>query len=300
MLFHTILTLTHPTDTDAKKARIVEEIVTVAKVVFTKGMLILEDKEELEQEQEMWTARWDHRLVCGGALWINWELTGLQDMLQVSLQKARDHRMEPQVASHVVTKMEEGRPLCARWKTEVAVWCKEAVWKAEEAQCVKEEQQAAPSMLFKLTRLLGSQVALNKETGKGKAHALVHAPNVHMLVVQCKVSVRLAVPFFGLMTLNPVLSPVCGECHCHHCQSGRWSTHTRWIWCQCTCNQVQAVQEEQTGVCWTTQMNIQWIHKGKSKMQQVAGTDREEKGHKGGRYKGEGPRWVTSVVCIVQ
>ena len=64
MLFHTILTLTRPTDTDAKKARIMEEIVTMAKAVFAKGMLIPEDKEELEQEQEMWMARWDHRLVC--------------------------------------------------------------------------------------------------------------------------------------------------------------------------------------------------------------------------------------------
>ena len=33
MSFHTILTLTHPTDTDAKKARIAEEIVTAAKVL---------------------------------------------------------------------------------------------------------------------------------------------------------------------------------------------------------------------------------------------------------------------------
>ena len=87
--------------------------------------------------------------------------------------------------------------------------------------------QAAPSMSFKLTGLLSSQVVSNKETGKGKAHALMHAPNVCMLVVQCKVSVRLAVPFFGLMNLNPVLSLVCGECHCHHHQSGRWSTHAR-------------------------------------------------------------------------
>ena len=56
MLFHAILILTHPTDTDAKKARIVEDIVTAAEAVFTEGMLIPEDKEELEEEQEMWTA----------------------------------------------------------------------------------------------------------------------------------------------------------------------------------------------------------------------------------------------------
>ena len=71
MLFHTILTLTRPTDADAKKVRIAEEIVTVAEAVFTEGMLIPEDKEELEEEQEMWTAHWDHRLVRGGALQIN-------------------------------------------------------------------------------------------------------------------------------------------------------------------------------------------------------------------------------------
>ena len=56
MSFHAILTLTRPTDTNTKKARITEEIVTVAEVVFTKGMLIPKDKEELEEEQEMWTA----------------------------------------------------------------------------------------------------------------------------------------------------------------------------------------------------------------------------------------------------
>ena len=56
MSFHTILALTHPTDANTKKARIAEEIVTAAEVVFTKGMSIPEDKEELEEEQEMWTA----------------------------------------------------------------------------------------------------------------------------------------------------------------------------------------------------------------------------------------------------
>ena len=101
MSFHAILTLTRPTDADAKKARIAEEIITVAEAVFTKGMVISEDKEELE-EQEMWTVWWEHRLVRAGALWINSELTGLQDLLQVSLQKARDHRMEHIDEGHVV------------------------------------------------------------------------------------------------------------------------------------------------------------------------------------------------------
>ena len=55
MLFHAILALTHSTDANGKKARIAEEIVTVAEAVFAKGMVIPEDKEELEEEQEMWT-----------------------------------------------------------------------------------------------------------------------------------------------------------------------------------------------------------------------------------------------------
>ena len=55
MSFHAILALTHPTDADTKKARIAEEIITAAEAVFAEGMLIPEDKEELEQEQEMWT-----------------------------------------------------------------------------------------------------------------------------------------------------------------------------------------------------------------------------------------------------
>ena len=77
MSFQAILALTRPTDADTKKARIVEEIVTAAKVVFTEGVSIPEDKEELEEEQEMWTAWWDRRLVCAGALQINWEPTRL-------------------------------------------------------------------------------------------------------------------------------------------------------------------------------------------------------------------------------
>ena len=71
MSFHAILALTRPTDANAKKARIMEEIVTAAEAVFAEGMSIPEDKEELEEEQEMWTARWDRRLVRGGTLRIN-------------------------------------------------------------------------------------------------------------------------------------------------------------------------------------------------------------------------------------
>ena len=59
--------------------------------------------------------------------------------MQVSLQKARDHGMEPQVASHVIAKMEEVHPLCARWKTEAAVQHEEVVRKVEEAWQVEEE-----------------------------------------------------------------------------------------------------------------------------------------------------------------
>ena len=90
-------------------------------------MSIPEDKEELEEEQEMWTVWWECKLVHAGALRINSELTRLQDLLQVSLQKARDHVMEPWVANHVITKMEEAHPWCARWKAEAAAWHEEAV-----------------------------------------------------------------------------------------------------------------------------------------------------------------------------
>ena len=126
----------------------------------------------------------------------------------MSLQKARDHGMEPWVASHVVMKMEEAHPLCARWKADVAPWREEVAQKVEEVQQVEEEQQTAPSMLFKPTRLLGGEVVSGKAKGKGKVRALMHAPNVHMLVVQCKVSVRSEVMFFRLMKVNPALPPV--------------------------------------------------------------------------------------------
>ena len=78
-------------------------------------------------------------------------------------------------------------------------------------QQVKEEQQATLSVSFKPTGLLSNEVASSKAKGKGKACALMHVPNVCMLVVQHKVSVRSEVPFFRLMKVNPVLSPVCGK-----------------------------------------------------------------------------------------
>ena len=105
--------------------------------------------------------------------------------------------------------MKEAHPLCTRWKAEAAVWHEEVAQKAEETQQVEEEQQAAPSVSFKPTGLLSGEVALGKAKGKGKVHTLVHAPNACMSMVQCKVSVRSEIPFFGLMKVNPVLPPVC-------------------------------------------------------------------------------------------
>lgn len=59
-------------------------------------------------------------------------------MLEVSLQKVKDHSMEPQVTGHIITKMEEVHPTCAQWK-EAAVTRHEAkAQKAEEAQETEE------------------------------------------------------------------------------------------------------------------------------------------------------------------
>ena len=122
----------------------------------------------------------------------------------MSLQKARDHGMEPRVAGHIVAKMEEAHPMCARWKTEAAARREEATRKAEDARRVEEERRAAPSVSFQPTGLLGGEVASGKGKGKGKAR-------VRMSVVQRKVSVRSDVPFVGLTKFNPVLSPVRSE-----------------------------------------------------------------------------------------
>ena len=48
-------------------------------------------------------------------------------MLQVSLQKARDHGVEPWVTGNVIAKMEEVHPLCTQWKQAVVAQCEEAV-----------------------------------------------------------------------------------------------------------------------------------------------------------------------------
>ena len=66
-------------------------------------------------------------------------------------------------------------------------------------------------MLFKPTGLLSGEVVLGKGKGKRKACVLMHAPNMHMLEVQHKVSVRSEVPVFGLMKVNPALSLVHGK-----------------------------------------------------------------------------------------
>ena len=118
---------------------------------------------------------------------------------------------------------------------------------------------------------------------------------MRMLVVQRKVSVRLEVPFFRLKKVKPVLSLVHGKRWQWQWWSGRWSTCARWIRTQCTCDQVQIVWEEQVAVHQTTWTNMQRVHESQGKVWQIIGADWEEKGHKGGGYKGEGPRWVTIV-----
>ena len=169
MSFHAILALTCPTDANTKKARITEEIITMAEVVFAKGMLIPEDKEELEEEQEMWTVWWEHQLVHAGALWINWELTRLQDLLQVSLQKGRDHRMEPWVASHVVTKMEEAYPLCARWKTEVAAWHERCSTKDGRSMAGQRRATSCPVRVIQTDRITQRWGSIGQGKREGKS-----------------------------------------------------------------------------------------------------------------------------------
>ena len=122
MLYHAILNLTHPANANAKKAKIAEEIAMAAKAVFARGMAIPDDKEKLEQEQEMWTRKWDRCLVHGVVTWIVDKLTGLQGTLEVILLKARDHGVEPWVAGHIITKMEEVHLMCTQWKEEVVAW----------------------------------------------------------------------------------------------------------------------------------------------------------------------------------
>ena len=81
--------------------------------------------------------------------------------------------MEPRVTGHVIAKMEEAHPLCARWKTEAAACHEEATRKAEDAQRVEEEWRAVPSVSFQPTGLLGGEVALGKGKGKGKVRTHV-------------------------------------------------------------------------------------------------------------------------------
>ena len=115
-----------------------------------------------------------------------------------------------------------------------------------------------------------------------------------MSVVQRKVSVRLEVPFFRLMKVNPALSPVCGKCHHRlRCWSGRRSTCARWIQTQCTHDQVWIVWEEQVAMHWTTQMNMQREHKAKAKCNQSLGWIGRRKDTKAADTKGKAPgEWL--------
>ena len=95
--------------------------------------------------------------------------------------------MEPRVAGHVVAKMEEAHPMCARWKTEVAARHEEATRKAEDTRRVEEDRRAAPSVSFQPTGLLSGEVASGKGKGKGKARAHVGGAAQGKCQVRCPV-----------------------------------------------------------------------------------------------------------------
>ena len=107
--------------------------------------------------------------------------------LKACLKKVRVHSVEVVINSHVVMKMEEVNGTYLQWKEEAAMQCKAEKQQAEEAWQAEEAHRATSSMSFKLTGLLGGKMVTDK--GKGKDHLLVHAPNAHMSVMQCKVSI---------------------------------------------------------------------------------------------------------------
>ena len=40
----------------------------MAEAVYTEGMAIPDDSDDLEEEKTMWVTRWEHILVCGGVI----------------------------------------------------------------------------------------------------------------------------------------------------------------------------------------------------------------------------------------
>ena len=50
MSFQSILTLTHATETNALKAQVVKSLKTTAEDVYTEGMVIPDDSDNLEEE----------------------------------------------------------------------------------------------------------------------------------------------------------------------------------------------------------------------------------------------------------
>ena len=63
MSLQSILNLTHPTE-------VVKSLKTTAKVVYTEGMAIPDNNENLEEEKAMWMTWWECALVCGCAIQI--------------------------------------------------------------------------------------------------------------------------------------------------------------------------------------------------------------------------------------
>ena len=70
MSLQSILDLTHPTESDALKTQVAKSLKTVAEAVYTEGIVIPDNNEDLEEEKAMWTMWWEHALVCGCAIWI--------------------------------------------------------------------------------------------------------------------------------------------------------------------------------------------------------------------------------------
>ncbi|KAF8126502.1 hypothetical protein EV363DRAFT_1347695 [Boletus edulis] len=135
-----ILTFARPLSSDDPKAILMRNFKSANKFVCDVVKTVLDDKDTLQEKQEMWLKEWDTAL----------------NQLHICLQKACEHGVETLVENHTVLAMQEVEGFANKWK-------EEAKARREEAGRCDASTQETNSAGFKTSRLLEGP-ATNKGT----------------------------------------------------------------------------------------------------------------------------------------
>ena len=116
-----ILSFTKPVPEDNVKVATAKSLKVVNGLVQDIMKTMPDDKEMLQEDQELWLKEWNITLVRGCLLQIRGYANGyiLQTDMHIALQKACEHSMEILVNPIIMTAMQEASLFIEKWKAEV-------------------------------------------------------------------------------------------------------------------------------------------------------------------------------------